>query len=104
MDHGAISINQNWKEYSSFGQMIFVDSWRLGVDNSSPNIVSTKMYLKTIQYLVSLFSDIPLNLESNPAQRDGASLGFGFLIRRVASTIQLTVEAEVPVLQTINSL
>ncbi|HNP48104.1 MAG TPA: hypothetical protein PKK99_02770 [Bacteroidia bacterium] len=93
---GADFNLQNWKEYSSFGQNDSLsDSWRLGAGAQfTPNDRALKSYLKTIQYRLGFhYSQTFLNLNQTQLNEMGASLGFGFPIRRVASTIQLAVEA-----------
>lgn len=93
---GADFSLQNWQEYSLFGvKDSLANSWRAsGGFQWTPNDRSIKSYFSLIQYrLGGHFEQTYLQLRNTQLTDYGLSLGFGFPMKRVATTIQVAIEA-----------
>jgi hypothetical protein len=93
---GADFSIQNWQDYSLFGEQdSLANSWRVGGGFQwTPNDRSIKSYFSLIQYrLGAHFEQTYLQLRNSQLTDYGVSLGFGFPMKRVATTVQLALEA-----------
>ena len=87
---------QNWQDYSLFGMKdSLANSWRAaGGFQWTPNDRSIKSYFSLIQYRFGgHFEQTYLQLRNSQLTDYGLSLGFGFPMKRVATTIQVAFEA-----------
>ncbi|CAN5652845.1 hypothetical protein BH11BAC1_BH11BAC1_01580 [soil metagenome] len=87
---------QNWQDYSLFGvKDSLANSWRAsGGFQWTPNDRSIKSYLNLVQYRFGgHFEQTYLQLQNSQLTDYGLSLGFGFPMKRVATTIQIAIEA-----------
>ena len=86
---------QNWSDYSLFGERdSLANSWRVsGGLQWTPNDRSNKSYFKLIQYRFGLhYEQTYLQLHDNNLNDMGLSIGFGFPMRKTATTIQTSIE------------
>jgi hypothetical protein len=93
---GADFSLQNWQDYSLFGEKdSLANSWRAaGGFQWTPNDRSIKSYFNLVQYrLGGHFEQTYLQLHNSQLTDYGFSLGFGFPMKRVATTIQIALEA-----------
>ncbi len=93
---GADFSIQNWQDYSLFGvKDSLANSWRAsGGFQWTPNDRSIKSYFSLIQYRFGgHFEQTYLQLRSSQLVDYGLSLGFGFPMKRVATTVQIAIEA-----------
>ncbi|MCX6274166.1 MAG: hypothetical protein NTV09_03050 [Bacteroidetes bacterium] len=93
---GADFSVQNWQEYSLFGvKDSLANSWRAsGGFQWTPNDRSIKSYFSLVQYRFGgHFEQTYLQLKNSQLVDYGLSMGFGFPMKRVATTIQIAFEA-----------
>jgi len=93
---GADFSLQNWQDYSLFGvKDSLANSWRAsGGFQWTPNDRSLKSYFNLIQYRFGgHFEQTYLQLQNSQLTDYGLSMGFGFPMKRVATTIQVAIEA-----------
>jgi len=93
---GADFSIQNWQDYSLFGEKdSLANSWRAaGGFQWTPNDRSLRSYFSLIQYRFGAhFEQTYLQLHNSQLTDYGLSMGFGFPVKRVATTIQLAIEA-----------
>jgi hypothetical protein len=93
---GADFSLQNWQDYSLFGAKdSLANSWRAsGGFQWTPNDRSIKSYFSLIQYRFGgHFEQTYLQLRNSQLTDYGLSMGFGFPMKRVATTIQVSLEA-----------
>ena len=87
---------QNWQDYSLFGEKdSLANSWRAsGGFQFTPNDRSVKSYFNLVQYRFGgHFEQTYLQLRNSKLTDYGLSLGFGFPMKRIATTIQIAIEA-----------
>ncbi len=87
---------QNWQDYSLFGEKdALSNSWRSAAGLQwTPNDRSIKSYFSLIQYRIGAhYEQTYLQLRNSQLADYGVSVGFGFPMKRVATTIQLALEA-----------
>ena len=87
---------QNWQDYSLFGEQdSLANSWRLGGGLQwTPNDRAIKSFFKLIQYRIGAhYEQTYLQLKNSQLTDYGVSLGFGFPMKRVATMVQLALEA-----------
>ena len=93
---GADISTQNWQDYSLFGERdSLANSWRAaGGFQWTPNDRSIKSYFNLVQYRFGAhYEQTYLQIHGDQLQDYGFSLGFGFPMKRVATTIQVALEA-----------
>jgi hypothetical protein len=87
---------QNWQEYSLFGEQdSLANSWRVnGGLQWTPNDRSIKSYLSLVQYRIGgHYEQTYIQLENSQLADYGVSMGFGFPMKRVATVVQMSIEA-----------
>jgi hypothetical protein len=87
---------QNWQEYSLFGmQDSLANSWRVnGGLQWTPNDRSIKSFFSLVQYRIGgHYEQTYIQLQNSQLSDYGVSLGFGFPMKRVATVVQLAIEA-----------
>jgi hypothetical protein len=87
---------QNWQEYSVFGEQdSLANSWRVGGGMQwTPNDRSIKSYISLIQYRIGAhYEQTYLQLKNSQLNDYGVSIGLGFPMKRVATFVQLAIEA-----------
>jgi len=87
---------QNWQEYSLFGMKdSLANSWRVnGGLQWTPNDRSIKSYLNLMQYRIGgHYEQTYIQLQNSQLTDYGVSLGFGFPMKRVATVVQMAIEA-----------
>ena len=92
---GADFSVQQWSDYTYFGQSdSLVDSWKLSIGGQfTPNERSIKTYWKQIQYRAGFhYSKSFLDLNGVHLEEMGATVGFGFPVRRAGTTAHLAAE------------
>ncbi len=92
---GADFSLQQWSDFTYFGQSdSLVDSWKVSVGGQfTPNDRSVKAYWKQIQYRAGVhYAKSFLNLNGVHLEEMGASLGFGFPVRRAGTTAHIAAE------------
>ncbi len=93
---GADFSLQNWQDYSLFGvRDSLVNSWRASAGFQwTPNDRSIKSYFSLIQYRFGAhFEQTYLQLRNSQLVDYGLSMGFGFPMKRAATTVQIAFEA-----------
>lgn len=93
---GADFSTQNWQDYSLFGEKdSLANSWRAaGGFQWTPNDRSIKSYFSLVQYRFGAhYEQTYLQIHDNQLQDYGVSIGFGLPMKRVATTIQVALEA-----------
>ena len=93
---GADFSLQNWQDYSLFGiKDSLANSWRTSAGFQwTPNDRSIKSYFNLVQYRFGAhFEQTYLQLKNSTLMDYGLSMGFGFPMKRVATTVQLAIEA-----------
>jgi len=86
---------QNWKDYSLFGEKdSLANSWRASAGLQwVPNDRSIKSYFSLVQYRLGFhYEQTYLQLHSTQLNDVGISMGFGFPMKRAATTVQTSFE------------
>ncbi len=92
---GADFSTQQWSDFTYFGRPdSLVDSWKVSIGAQfTPNERALKSYYKQVQYRFGYhFGNSFLDLNGTHLKEMAATIGFGFPIKRVGTTVQFAAE------------